>query len=1519
MGRKYRNIEKTIIIGILNNQKSNHSFHSPNVKLSIIKKIKSERNLVALDECNSALFYTLELDNIRIKCQIDTGSSVTLINKRFKPYFHIVKKLPDINLFSYNNSPIYCEGRFRVYIYIQKFGYVYIDIIFVENTDNILGMDFLKKLRCSLYFKDGNYYIYFCKNYCPKKTHCRMTHKQYIPSNSAITKKLFFRAKSNIPLSNSSDYIFESNSTVNFDSLVKIKQVAKGIYYCYLNFLNNSENNVYLPDEFYISELSTTDQINTIDYSTNLIFFHNQIHADACKTIYNDTNELAILESTKTFKKISIDERKILVSKLIDDSDYDITIKRLLKKHYILFSLWEWDLGHTKNNFDFKFDPNFRKNFKSYPVKPENLEKLKINLMNLEELGLISPNPSGFGSPIFFKSGVENKQSRILVDARQVNKHIQECISAQMLSTNTLVGLITKAPIFSKLDITKAYYNIHVSDRVKNSGVNNIITPYGSYTVNCLLSGSLASPYSLTTFLSTLLNQNPKFHLTFTQWVGFYDDIYFMPCQGINIEYTEYLNELDLFLSNLEETNFKFSFQKSQFAICPQTDKFSILGFDVENGRILPNKSRLEALMKLSLPRTLNEHQSFLGSMQYMRHLVPTKYNGSIVKLGSYSSVDRFKIDDIYRKNFDYIKQGLIHAGIAIPRENSIYLLLVDASAEFWGFTLMEVGFESLNIDVSNFKLDTPEVLDEYRHQNDKYSIFSTNVNLFQVLYEIYLAFSPKTKHMEYHSFCSLLIDNILNEITHFFNILLIGRTKREAIELVRSLFTLTNDYHIGKMSPEIETALFISFSSVCKRQICFVHAENKFYVGIKTPNPNIFVFYNKMNNSISGLFNTESLTINIDAIGKKYILNILAKKIEQKTYLPFRPLYYFTKKFDSKTIGKYIYLKELSAISYSLAEVSKHFDMSKVCVLTDSLPSYYLLQSNKSKNRRSFETVCEIISKYPYINVCHIQGKANFADVFSRPVGNYDNDTLNLDYYLPQFDDFGSLLHFSTFRDYLMYRDRLSAENEKVKKVGKSVVDDRITKKYNLKFLVNDSFFESYLNNADIGAAYTQSEIEYASNKSFRQILSIFYDENKLFVPKTYYTILISYLHSSSNHKGREFIISTIFKNYHIQHKSYLRDCTANFISACILCALNNPSSVNYKLGTTLLNQRAKQLVSFDIMFLTSVKSSRANFFSNQIMVFVDHYTKFLSCYFLSAGTEAEITKSFLSFFSSQGIPASLLCDNQTSFVSSTPIKLCNLFGIKYINSSAYRSESRGLIERTIRTIRNLIRKVLSTDMRICPQAASALAVHIYNNSHTHTTNNFTPTSMHYNLTENTYPFLYNHGKSKFNVTRNALNRAVRTCLDKINKKKHLVLKRKNKRRANINFEIGDLVLVRARSKNKNYFYYNPPIYKIIQVFSFQLMLERLADLVHVLVHIKDVKKISRFNKKFLPSQFPIDKLGLLTSDSHFIVDVIPDNHDQVITRSRQKRLDKYIDLKPIESEPLFSEDEDEKNVTFG
>ena len=358
MGRKYLNIQKSEIIRILNSQKSNDTYRSP-VKLSIIKKIKSDRNLVALDECNSSLFYTLELDNIRIKCQIDTGSSVTLINVKYKDYFHIVKQLPNINLFSYNNSPIQCEGRFRVYIYIQKFGFVYLNIIFVENTDNILGMDFLKKLRCSLYFKDGHYFLYFCKNYCPKKTLCIMTHKQYIPSNSAITKRLFFRAKSNIPLSNSSDYIFESNSTVNFDSLVKIKQVSKGIYSCYLNFLNNSENNIYLPDEFYISELSTTDQINTIDYSTNLIFYHNQIHADACKTIHNVTDELAILEKTKTFKQISDEERKTLVSKLIDDSSYDDIIKRLLKKHYMLFSLWEWDLGHTKNNFDFKFDPNF--------------------------------------------------------------------------------------------------------------------------------------------------------------------------------------------------------------------------------------------------------------------------------------------------------------------------------------------------------------------------------------------------------------------------------------------------------------------------------------------------------------------------------------------------------------------------------------------------------------------------------------------------------------------------------------------------------------------------------------------------------------------------------------------------------------------------------------------------------------------------------------------------------------------------------------------------------------------------------------------------------------------------------------------------------------------------------------------------------------------------------------------------------------------------------------------------------
>ena len=161
------------------------------------------------------------------------------------------------------------------------------------------------------------------------------------------------------------------------------------------------------------------------------------------------------------------------------------------------------------------------------------------------------------------------------------------------------------------------------------------------------------------------------------------------------------------------------------------------------------------------------------------------------------------------------------------------------------------------------------------------------------------------------------------------------------------------------------------------------------------------------------------------------------------------------------------------------------------------------------------------------------------------------------------------------------------------------------------------------------------------------------------------------------------------------------------------------------------------------------------------------------------------------------------MLCNNQSSFVSHTPIKLCHLLGIRYINSRAYRSQARGLVERLVRSIRSIIRKVLISDERINPQIASAIAVHIYDNSNSNTILALTPTQLHYGLSENQFPYLLNQEKSKHKSVRRTLNKAIHVCIDKVNRKKKVLLDRKNEHRANITFMVGDLVLVKARSTN--------------------------------------------------------------------------------------------------------------------
>ena len=1494
-----------------------------NLKISFVNNIK-KGNLTKLMLSQNQLFYTLGISmNVSIKFQVDTGSSVTLVDYSYFKYFNIIKKLPQINLVSFTGNCIKSEGNYLCRIFVPCFGYINLEIIFAKNIQNLLGLNFIRKTSCSIIFENNKYFFYYPRRYISNHCKFKLTNRQYIPPNCKISKRIFLRLISTDVQVGEGSYLLESDNDLIEPSIVSLvsENNKNMIFSCYMVMKNYSNEKLFLPEEFRLQYIDPSITVEPLDLNSIHWIGSNSLSThQVCSQLSNLPETIEPdqidLDTIKKYKNIHEKEREILAGQMIDKLDIDNKIKSILKKHYSLWSIHSWDLGEAKNNFTYAFDKNFERNFKSYPVKVSDLDKLRSSLKVLETLGLITKNTAGFGSPVFFKAGKD--KSRLLIDARSINKYIFDTTSAQMVSTNSLLSLVSNCTIFSVIDISKAFWNIKVSKEVRESGIQNILTPFGSYTVNCLISGSLASPYSLIDYIHKSLYMEPANHLRLTTSYGFYDDILHIPRFGVNVSWDDYLTELDMFLDNLQHTKFKFNLSKSKFAIRPAQDTFSLLGFKIDKGKILPNADRLKALLELQLPKSLKSHQALLGSLQFLRHLIPTYFNASIVTLGSYSSESKFEIDSRYQEAFDHIKKGLISAGVHIPGKNSVYLLLVDASVEYYGFTLLEVDLKSIDFPFHEFRLKAPKELYTTKKDDTTYSFYFQNSNLFLVLFNMYIIFIPNTI-LDFDSFCNTLIQNILDNINVYFGLLLLQNlTKLDVIESIQSLRQFAK-YTIGDISAELETSILLSFSSLINRQLCFFIDNSKFFVGIETDNPCVFLKYDHKNNRLASAFTNDSLIMNRELVPKSEIIKFLAKKIEQNTSrLPIKPLYYFTKRFDFKSLGSYIYLKELKGILYSLLEVEKYFDMTKILLLTDSLPSYHLLKMNKQKNRRSFETVTEIISKYPRLQICHIKGKCNFSDIFSRPVVDEQNSHDSFEYFLPTFSDTGKLIHFDNFESYLLYKDRLlsKAESRCTAKVQKTKVEP-FTKKLNLK--LNDSFYETKLNPVYVGRAYTEEELKYAVDNGFRQQLSTYYDEeNKLFIPKRIFPILVSYAHKTfSHHKGRKFIFDWITENFRIKNKQDLLLVVEDFIKACIECSLVKPNTIKYELGTTLRNQNPGKLVSFDIMFIENNPPSRANFFSNQILIFIDHYSKYITGYFLEKGTESEISRGFLNFFGANGIPESLLCDNQTSFVSKTPIKICHLYGIHYINSSAYRSQARGLIEKTISSIRTNIRNQMLKDCRLSSQLACSLAIHIYNHSLCNTTLSLSPSQTHHNLLDTQVPFLKNQGKHYNRATRKGINIAIKQCLNKINKKKLDFLKSKNKKRASINFAIGDYCVVRARYKNKNNPLYHPAVYRVKQVFSFQLLVCRVVDNVCSLIHCRDVKRISEMDKKFT-SDLPVDKLGLFNSENRFLVDFTPDEN-RVLTRARSKKSDE-VNLEPVESELLLDDDEDDfdKSVSF-
>ena len=82
---------------------------------------------------------------------------------------------------------------------------------------------------------------------------------------------------------------------------------------------------------------------------------------------------------------------------------------------------------------------------------------------------------------------------------------------------------------------------------------------------------------------------------------------------------------LGIFLHRIHRLGFKINVEKSEFFIKVQSDNFKLLGFEVDKGKIIPNKAKLNVLKDFKTPKSTQDVQKYLGYITFIQHLLPLK------------------------------------------------------------------------------------------------------------------------------------------------------------------------------------------------------------------------------------------------------------------------------------------------------------------------------------------------------------------------------------------------------------------------------------------------------------------------------------------------------------------------------------------------------------------------------------------------------------------------------------------------------------------------------------------------------------------------------------------------------------------------------------------------------------------------------------------------------------------------------------------------------------------------------
>jgi hypothetical protein len=414
-------------------------------------------------------------------------------------------------------------------------------------------------------------------------------------------------------------------------------------------------------------------RLNAVDYVIRINDHEKTFHVNMIKPFYERKNVNYPVSNSEVLNAVDMAEELYNINPKLSDAQKEAVSNILLDVKDVFCTA----PGKIKcKPYEICID-NSVKPIASLPYKiPFALKtKVKEELDRWLDLGIIKPSSSPWCSPVVI---VKNADStlRIAVDFRKINPHVN-VDNYPMPNVNTVMEKLVDAKFLTKLDLTKAYFQIPLSEL--SSAYTSFVTEFGQYEFTVVPFGIRFASGLCNRILNEVLIGCENFVTSFVDDLIVYSS-----------SWDDHVRDLDKIFNVLRSNGITLNLRKCAFA--QTTVKF--LGYIVGQGEISPDPAKVDALRNFPKPERKKQLRSYLGFLNFYRRFVPNlaQQTAVLTEMLRKTCPDKLawtnESNNCFKESLSLVSRDVI---LKIPKPDEPFVVQTDACMHGLGAVLGQI------------------------------------------------------------------------------------------------------------------------------------------------------------------------------------------------------------------------------------------------------------------------------------------------------------------------------------------------------------------------------------------------------------------------------------------------------------------------------------------------------------------------------------------------------------------------------------------------------------------------------------------------------------------------------------------------------------------------------------------------------------------------------------------------------------------------------------------------------------